>query len=440
MVLLNENGGAIALMSTTRLVYSAPNYFLNRNIYDAAFTKDSAGNAIRLGDIIRIAKSNSGSGLNKRNFSLLGDPALRLAYPWHGLVVTDSINHIPVTGPTDSLKALARVTVSGHIEDNAGMALTDFDGIIMPLVFEKVSSVRTLANDGGQSMKFELLNNIIFSGKTTAARGRFQFSFIVPRDIDYSYGNGKISYYAYSSGKDMGGFFSDVIVGGFASTNVIDTTGPEIRLFMNDTLFRNGGMTDKNPRMLAIIEDAGGINTTGSGIGHDLTAYLDNDQNNSFVLNNYFENDFDNFMKGRILYGLSDLTAGNHTVKLKAWDNFNNSSEETILFLVETNGKFILSNLINYPNPVPEETWISAGHNRPDGRLEISISIYDGTGKLVKIIKSTEYAEGYQLAPILWDGNNSGGTRVGKGIYPYRVLVSTEDGEKALASGRIVIL
>ena len=173
----------------------------------------------------------------------------------------------------------------------------------MPLVFEKVSSVRTLANDGGQSMKFELLNNILFSGKTTAAKGRFQFSFIVPRDIDYTYGNGKISYYAYNSSKDMGGFYSDVIVGGFASTNVIDTTGPEIRLFMNDTLFRNGGMTDKNPRMLAIIEDAGGINTTGSGIGHDLTAYLDNDQNNSFVLNNYFENDFDNYMKGRILYG-----------------------------------------------------------------------------------------------------------------------------------------
>ena len=123
---------------------------------------------------------------------------------------------------------------------------------------------------------------------------------------------------------------------------------------MNDTLFRNGGITDKNPRMLAIIEDNGGINTTGSGIGHDLTAYLDNDQNNSFVLNNYFENDFDNYMKGRIVYGLSDLTTGNHSLTLKAWDNFNNSSEETILFLVETDGKFILKNLINYPNPVTE--------------------------------------------------------------------------------------
>ncbi len=344
MVLLNDHGGGIALMSTTRVVYSAPNYFLNKNIFDVAFTRDSAGNALRLGDIIRIAKNNSGSGPNKRNFSLLGDPALRLAYPWHGKVVTDSINHVSVTSATDSLKALARVTISGHIEDNSGTSLNDFNGIIMPIVFEKVSSVRTLANDGGQSMKFDLLNNILFSGKTTATNGRFRFSFIVPRDIDYTYGNGKISYYAYNSVQDMGGFFSDIIVGGFANTTVIDTNGPEIRLFMNDTLFRNGGMTDKNPRMLAIIEDAGGINTTGSGIGHDLTAWLDNDQNNSFVLNNYFENDFDNYMKGKIVYGpCRTWLQGSHTLKLKAWDNFNNSSEETILFLVETNGKFILS-------------------------------------------------------------------------------------------------
>jgi hypothetical protein len=209
---------------------------------------------------------------------------------------------------------------------------------------------------------------------------------------------------------------------------------------MNDTLFRNGGMTDKNPRMLAIIEDAGGINTAGSGIGHDLTAYLDNNQNNSFVLNNYFENDFDNYMKGRIVYSLSDLAEGRHSIKLKAWDNYNNSSEETILFLVETDGRFILSDLINYPNPLIEETKISAGHNRPDSKLEVTISIYDGTGKLVRILKSSEYAEGYQLSPVLWDGNNSGGTKVDKGIYPYRLTVRTVDGEMATASGRVVIL
>jgi hypothetical protein len=440
LVLLNENGGAIALMSTTRVVYSAPNYFLNRNIYDFAFDRDSLGNAIRLGDIIRIAKNYAGSGTNKRNFSLLGDPAVRLAYPWHGQVVTDSINHVFVTDHPDSLKALSRVTISGHIEDNSGMTMDNFNGIVTPLVYEKASSVRTLANDGGQSMKFELLNNILFSGKTTASNGKFKFSFIVPRDINYTYGNGKISYYANNSEEDMGGFFSDIIVGGFANTNVVDTTGPEIRLFMNDTLFRNGGMTDNNPRMLAIIEDAGGINTTGSGIGHDLTAYLDNNQNSSFVLNNYFENDFDNYMKGKIVYDLSDLVKGRHSLKLKAWDNFNNSSEEIIHFIVESDGKFILNNLINYPNPAVEGTKISAEHNRPDEEMEITISIYDGVGRLIRILSTTEHTTGYQLSPVIWDGNNNSGNRVERGIYPYEVTVRTKNGEKASSSGRIIIL
>ncbi len=440
MVLLNENGGAIALMSTTRVVYSAPNYFLNKNIYDAAFNRDSEGNPLRLGDIIRIAKNNSGSGPNKRNFSLLGDPALRLAYPWHGKIVTDSINNVSVAGTTDSLKALTYVTISGHIEDNKGIEMNSFSGIINPLVYEKASKVRTLANDGGQTIKFELLNNIIFSGKTSVGNGRFRFSFIVPRDIDYTYGTGKISYYAYNSSLNMGGYYSDIIVGGFSNTDIVDTIGPEIKLYMNDTLFRNGGMTDRDPRIFAIIEDPGGINTTGSGIGHDLTGFLDNNQNNSFVLNNYFENDFDNYMKGTIIYDLSGLSSGSHSLKLKAWDNFNNSSEEIIHFVVETDGKFILSNLITYPNPAVAETKITAEHNRPDMRLEINISIYDGAGRLVRMLKTTDYATGYQLSPVIWDGRSSGGTRVEKGIYPYRVTVSTGDGEKASASGRIIIL
>ena len=142
--------------------------------------------------------------------------------------------------------------------------------------------------------------------------------------------------------EDMNGSFSDIIVGGFMQSLIADNDGPEIKLIYNDTLFRNGGITDNNPRLLAIIKDKDGINTTGSGIGHDLTGYLDNDPNSSFVLNNYFENDFDNYMKGRINYDLSGLTEGIHYLTVKAWDNFNNSSEKTISFEVETGDKFVL--------------------------------------------------------------------------------------------------
>lgn len=440
MVILNRDGGGIALMTTTRVVFSGPNYTLNRNIYDWAFRKDSTGNALCLGDIIRLAKLNSGSGFNKRNFLLLGDPAVRLAYPWHGRIVTDSVNNISVSQPIDSLKALSLVTISGHAEDNDGNLINDFNGIVSPIIFDKVSRIKTIANDGGEMMEFDLRNNVLFNGKTLAKAGKFSFTFIVPKDIDYSFGNGKISYYANQGEKDLGGVFTNLIVGGFSNSPTSDTTGPVIKLYLNDTLFRDGGITDSNPVLLAIIEDKCGINTTGSGIGHDLTAYLDSDRNKSFVLNNYFETDFDNYMKGRITYPIGKISGGSHSITLKAWDNYNNSSETSVIFIVRTDNGFIISNLINYPNPFTNRTSITAEHNRPDENLRLRIYIYSMSGKVIKIIETSIPSTGYKLPPVEWDGNDDGGKRVGRGIYPYSVTISTEKGEVARATGRMIIL
>jgi hypothetical protein len=440
MILLSPDGGAIALMSTTRVVFSAPNFFLNRNIFSCAFERDSLGNSMRLGDIIRIAKNNSGSGSNKRNFSLLGDPALKLTYPWHGKVVTDSVNHIAVSAGTDSLKALSMITISGHVEDYHGNFLNDFDGTVSPLVYDKESRIRTLANDGGPVMEFGMRNNILFSGKTSAKDGFFSFGFIVPRDIDYSFGNGKISYYANDSERDMNGSFMDLVVGGFSNAATMDTTGPHIRLFMNDTLFRDGGITDENPVLLALIEDKGGINTTGSGIGHDLTGYLDNDRNNSFVLNNSYVNDFDNYKKGRVIYNISNLDQGSHSFTLRAWDNFNNSAEETIRFEVVTGGKFILKNLFNYPNPFTGSTSITGEMNRPGEIIKVILNIYSLNGKVIRTIRLSTPSTGYVLPPVEWDGLDDGGGRVARGMYLYEVTVATEKGERSRASGKMIIM
>ncbi len=167
-------------MSTTRLVYSAPNYTLNRNIFDCAFDIDEEGNPLSLGDIIRIAKNRTGDGPNKRNFTLLGDPALKLAFPWHGNIVTDSVNSVSVSEGTDTLKALSMITIAGHLEDQKGAMMNTFNGVVSPVVFDKANKIKTLANDGGEIMEFDLRNNIIFSGKTMASDGRFRFTFIVP--------------------------------------------------------------------------------------------------------------------------------------------------------------------------------------------------------------------------------------------------------------------
>lgn len=440
MILLNKDGGGIALMSTTRVVYSSPNYNLNKNIFTCAFTHDEKGNPLCLGDIIRIAKNNSGSGPNKRNFTLLGDPALYLAYPYHGNVITDSVNNTSVYDKIDSLKALTLVTIAGHLEDRLGNPMDTFNGTVSPIVYDKARKIRTLANDGGSTMTFNLRNNVLFSGKTVAKDGRFRFTFIVPRDIDYSFGAGKVSYYANNNKLDMNGSFNDIIVGGFSKYESDDTEGPEIKLYMNDTLFKNGGLTDNNPKLLALISDPGGINTTGSGIGHDLSGYLDNEPNKSFVLNNYFETDFDNYMNGIILYNLSGLSPGSHSLTLKAWDNYNNSSEKTIQFQVVSGDKFILKNLLNYPNPFLSETSIRLEHNRPDNELNVTIKIYNISGRIIKIIKTSVSSSGYELPPVIWDGNSDGGVRVGQGIYPYTVIINTGKGETAMTSGRMIIL
>jgi len=438
-ILLKEDGGAIALMSTSRLVYSAPNYVLNRNIFEVAFNRGEDGSGLCFGDIIRLAKNRSGNNTNKRNFVLLGDPAVRLSWPWQGIVVTDSINNVAATQDSDTLKALSVISIEGHAADAAGNDLSDFNGIITTVIYDKPAEKETLANDGGQKFHYNTRENILFRGKTRAINGKFRFSFIVPRDMDYTYGKGKISYYASYGGMELTGNYSEIIAGGFSSTVDIDNEGPSIRLFINDTLFKNGGITDRDPRLFAIIEDKNGINTSGTGIGHDIICRLDNNIENSFILNTYVDYETGSYTKGTIDFRLTRLAAGTHTITLKAWDNYNNSTEKSLEFIVGDEDRFILRNLMNYPNPFKNSTWITAEHNRPDEYLNVTIEIFSADGKLVRVLKESEYSTGYRLYPVEWDGTGPGNGKTRSGLYPYRLTVVSGNGETATISGRMII-
>jgi flagellar hook assembly protein FlgD len=145
-------------------------------------------------------------------------------------------------------------------------------------------------------------------------------------------------------------------------------------------------------------------------------------------------------MKGRIIYNLTGLSAGNHSLTVKAWDNFNNSSEKSISFQVLSGGKFTLKNLFNYPNPFSNETRITLEHNRPDNELNVLINIFNIDGRIIKIIKTNVLSSGYNLPPLIWDGKDDGGKKVGRGIYLYVVFVTDRNGETARSSGRMIIL
>jgi len=438
-VLLNPEGGGIGLLTTTRLVYSNPNFILNQNFYDFAFQKDSMQQPYRLGDILRLTKNNSGSSENKRNFTLLGDPALSLAYPQH-TIVTDSINGVDIVQAGDTLKALSRVTISGHIEDFSGTELEQFSGILYPVIYDKPVSVTTLGNDNDPPMTFLAQNNILYKGQASINEGRFSFSFIVPKDISYQIDFGKIIYYGNGTSGDANGYFKDVLIGGFSENPLIDVTGPDLFLFINNTQFVSGGITDENPILLALVTDENGINTVGNGIGHDITAILDGDYQNLMVLNDYYESDIDSYQSGKIEYQISNLKKGNHEISVKVWDVLNNSSVASIEFIVTESANFVLEKLMNFPNPFTEQTSFVFEHNQTDGDLVVVIRIFDLSGQIVKVIRETFFAGGYRIGPIQWDGRDDNGNKLGSGIYVYRVSVRSSFGENIEAFEKLVIV
>jgi len=437
-VLLNTEGGGIGLFTTTRLVYSGPNHALNERFYEVVFEKDANQQNLRLGDIIIYSKNNTGAGINKRNFTLLGDPSLRLSYPMHR-VVTDSINASPVSQGGDTLSALQWASISGHLENEDSLVLNDYNGMVYPRVFDKERTIETLSNDGGEVFIFTARNNVLYSGEATVEDGHFSFGFYIPKDINYAYGPGKISYYSSNSEVDAHGAYEDFIVGGVGTGQVEDDEYPVIELFMNDTLFKSGGITDANPELLAYISDNYGINATGNGIGHDLTATLNEDRINAVILNDYYQANANSYNSGVIRYPYSALEPGAYTVTVKIWDIHNNSTESNLDFVVTESEEMLIEQFYNFPNPFFDRTWFNLEHNRPDSNLSLVLRIYNMSGEVVRIISQQVNSPGYRIEPLEWEGTTSGGASMGGGIYIYVATLSTEEGEVASSSGKLII-
>jgi hypothetical protein len=247
-----------------------------------------------------------------------------------------------------------------------------------------------------------LQKNILFKGKASVVGGKFSFDCIIPKDIAYNYGNGKISYYSHNGYEDASGFFEDIIIGGTDSNAVKDITGPEIKLYMNDDKFAFGGTTNTEPKIYAIISDSNGINTAGTSIGHDITAILDGNVKEPLVLNDYYESDLNNYKKGSVRFPLNNLSEGKHTLALKIWDVYNNSSTAYTEFVVAPSNQIALKHVLNYPNPFTTKTAFYFEHNQCCTNMDVQIQIFTVAGKVVKTIQKTVNMEGYRSEPIEW--------------------------------------
>ena len=431
-LLYGDSTGAIALVTTTRDVYESSNKLINTQFIQTALQPGSGGHYPSLGNTILATKnqlyqSPNADVVNNRKFTLLGDPALTLAIPVNKVQVT-AINHRSIAG-TDTLQAMQLYTVSGKITDATGNSLTGFNGMVYPVVYDKPDTISTLGNDAASPpIPYSTQTNLLYKGAATVAGGQFSFSFIVPKDVNYQQGNGRMSLYAQNGVTDAAGIFTNFLVAGTDSTPLANTAGPQIKAWMNDTLFVKGGLTDENPVLLLRFFDSSGINTSQSSIGHDITAVLDQDQQQLVVLNPYYQSATDSYQQGSLSYPYFGLTEGPHSITIKAWDVLDHSATATLSFKVVPQKKLTLDNLFNYPNPFEQTTTISFQHNQPGVLLTIYLDIFNAAGQKVYTSGALQQQADAGNIQLEWNGTGVKGGKLQKGVYFYRIIVQSING------------
>lgn len=440
----NKQAGAIGLITTTRQVFVSFGITFNNELGQYLFSYNdtdtfedyeypSMAEALRLTKNLPSISSQS----QRRLVFFIGDPAMKLAFPKPNIRLT-KINDVPITQATDTLKALSYVKLAGEVTDISGTLLTNYNGTLSTTIYDKNINRQTLANDNtrlnGQLvlLDFETLGEIIFRGQASVTNGQFEFDFVVPKDIGIPVGFGKVSFYSKNEEllQDQSGVsINTVKIGGLNENAAEDNIGPVATLYMNDENFVSGGITNESPTLLAKLEDENGINTA-SGIGHDIVAIIDGDETNPFILNDYYQTEVDNYKKGVVSFPFRDLEPGLHTLTLKAWDVYNNSSTTEIQFVVhDKDQELVINNVLNYPNPFVNYTEFWFNHNSSDP-LNVSIQIFTVSGKLIKTLNGQTNAGTKTTSSlsrdIIWDGRDDFGDKIGKGVYIYKLTVHSD--------------
>lgn len=432
--LLDRKGGSIGLVTTARPVNSSTNFTLNKAFYEALFTK--SGNRFRdMGSVFKDTKNSSISGVANRNFSLLADPSMYLAMAESQIVFDD----VQTSTGSPELKALSKVTVSGHIE-RSGQPETEFSGEVELTLFDKALPHAT-KGDESTPFNYSERSNLLFKGKASVTQGVFDLSFVMPQNISSELFTGKFNAFAFrTTGEFAGGTQLNSFIGGMEANPVADNTAPSVRLYMGDTTFINGGTVGPDTKIVALFRDESGINISSLPEGNSITATLDNGAS-VFELNGYFVSDRDTYKKGMLSFPLTGLEKGRHTITLTASDTYNNISTVTVDFVVTDGIEIQIEEFSNYPNPFLGSTTLEFTHSRPGEDLEAFLSIYNTMGELLFYQYYSVEGSQYRVTLAEWDGKGPNGTKLGQGVYLGKLSVrSLLDGSKNERFAKLIIL
>jgi hypothetical protein len=259
---------------------------------------------------------------------------------------------------------------------------------------------------------------------------------MVPKDIRYNYGNGRIVYYAQTTDEgakaEAVGHFEDFIVGGSNKNLIADTVGPQMTIYLNTRSFKDGDVTYATPRFYAELYDENGINTAGAGIGHDLMLMIDNDPKQIYTLNEYFMSTNGSYQAGMVNYLMEALPNGQHTLTFRAWDLLNNSTTQTISFVVDKDLDPSIVDIDPYPNPADEESIVNiqVDYDQKDALLSTEVYLYNMSGQMVYSHKQDNPDR------VAIDLSTLG---IHAGIYIYTVKIKTASSRYSTASGKLIV-
>ncbi|KPP97032.1 MAG: C25 family peptidase [Bacteroidetes bacterium HLUCCA01] len=434
------NGGAIAAFTTTRVVFTSTsqtsfNFGLNIQLTLQMVERDNNGLPQTLGDIYLNTKNTTvGASFNSRKFVLLGDPAMRIGLPRSQAQITQINTQNTDSGNRVTLRALDQARINGVITNPDGSINTGFNGEAAIQVYDAdrfISIAQRVNCNSLPGCQYRVQNDVIFSGRVSVTNGAFTGRFIVPNDIAYDDTTGRILLYGSTpDGGDAVASFSNIVFNGRNPDAQNDGTGPDIQLFLNDETFADGDLVNDTPRLLVNLEDQSGINTAGAGVGHELVGYLSradgSGSEETFILNNFYRSELDDFTRGTVEYPLDRLQDGQYTLRIRAWDVFNNMNEEEVTFEVARAQDLELRHVYNYPNPMSSYTRFVFEHNQSGRELDLLIRVYTLSGKPVARLQRDNYIPAGNNIQLSWDGRDDDGNLLAAGTYLYHVQVRSD--------------
>ncbi len=439
LTLKHPTGGGVGVFTSTRTVLQRYNAILNKAFVKELFSPLETGEIIAVGDAVRRAKcavieANSDLSENKLQYVLLGDPALRLKYPQYRIKVTEVNEKAAVD--TFQVQAGGRLNLKGVVESLSGDTIKNFTGFVYSNLFDGVEQVTTRNNTGLGSFKYTAYKKNIFSGSDSIVNGCFSISMPIPMDISYSDAMGRLNLFALDSAYQYSahGHFDNLVFNGTAAETLNDGNGPEIKAYLNTPSFVNGDKVNDTPCLWLELYDINGINTIGNSIGHDIVAIVDNNPKYTYNLNSVYQPVVGDFTRGTVMFPIDKLEEGEHTLMVRAWDYYNNSSVVYVTFVVEQDMAPEISSIVVNPSPVVSgsEAKFYIHHNRPQSELDLILEIYNIHGQLLWRNVETGVSDGL-VYECSWNGSGQAGQPLGTGVYVARVSIAT--GEASIVKG-----